>query len=171
MHTMTNSEQKIQELIQHFSNTLPHFPDGRIDYTNAHTAPVLTIFVSYEKKILLLKRSQHVHTYKGKWNTIAGYIDEPRPLKEKIQAELNEEIGLKPSDILSYHLGDSFSFTDENLQITWLVHPVIIQLKNPVKIILDWEHTEYTWIDPKDITTYDLVPNAQNSLNAVLAYL
>jgi len=168
---MSTNEQKLQELIQHFSNTLPHLPDGRIDYTNANTAPVLTIFVTYEKKILLLKRSQQVHTYKGKWNTIAGYIDEPRPLMEKIQEELFEEIGLKSTDILSYHLEESFSFTDKDLHITWIVHPVIIKLNQSVHITLDWEHTEYAWIDPKDITKYDIVPNAQISLDAVLPHI
>jgi len=168
---MENNEQQLQELIKHFSDILPHFPDGRIDYTHARTAPVLTIFITYDKKILLLKRSQHVHTYKEKWNTIAGYLDEPRPLLEKIEEEIREEIGLKPTNIASYHLGESFSFTDKDLHMTWLVHPVIIQLNQPVHITLDWEHTEYAWIDPKKITKYDIVPNALKSLHAILMYL
>jgi len=76
-------EAKIFKLLKEFSKKLPKFEDGRINYSCSDEAPVITIFVRYKDKILLLKRSDKVAAYKGKWNTIAGYLDEIRPNKRK----------------------------------------------------------------------------------------
>ena len=161
---MTTEEDAIIEKIRDVARRLPKFPDGRINYHQADTALVLTVFVQYNNKILLLKRSDKVSTYKGKWNTVTGYLDEPRPLLEKIYVELREELGVTEDIIDSYHIGESFSFTDPTVQKTWIVHPALVTLKRLPKITLDWEHTEYVWIDPKDMTQYDTVPNLSLSL-------
>ena len=34
--------------IQKFSDKLPKFPDGRINYSNSKIAPVITIFIKYK---------------------------------------------------------------------------------------------------------------------------
>ena len=81
---MTIREQKIIETLRELAKKLPKFPDGRIDYSNSDTALVITVFIKNKDKILLLKRSSKVSTYQGKWNTVAGYIDEPKPIREKI---------------------------------------------------------------------------------------
>jgi len=161
---MANNEDAIIEKIRDVARRLPKFPDGRINYHHADTALVLTVFVQYNDKILLLKRSDKVSTYKGKWNTVTGYLDEPRPLLEKIHAELQEELGITEDIIESYHIGEFFSFTDPTVQKTWIVHPAIVTLNRLPRITLDWEHTDYVWIDPEDMTQYDTVPKLSLSL-------
>ena len=94
------NEAKILDLLKKFSKKLPHFEDGRINYSDSNEAPVVTIFVKYKNEILLLKRSDKVRTYREKWNTIAGYLDEVKPLKEKVLEELREEIGVIEKNIL-----------------------------------------------------------------------
>lgn len=155
---------RFYDLIRSFAERLPHFPDGRIDYTHADIAPVVTIFVSYQGKVLLLKRSNQVLTYKGKWNTVAGYLDELKPLQEKVFEELSEELGIIKRDIKTIHMGTSYSFTDTNIERTWIVHPVSVELTHKIKIYLDLEHTEYRWIHPSEIKHYDTVPNLPLSL-------
>ncbi|HDD36375.1 MAG TPA: hypothetical protein ENF50_02775, partial [Archaeoglobus veneficus] len=91
-------DKKVFEMLNEVSKKLPKLSDGRIDYSNSDVAPVVTVFVRYNNEILLLKRSNKVRTYKGKWNTVAGYIDEFKPLKEKILEELREEIGVDEND-------------------------------------------------------------------------
>jgi 8-oxo-dGTP pyrophosphatase MutT (NUDIX family) len=162
---MTIDESQIIKKIKELSERLPRFPDGRINYTHADTALVITVFLQYEDKILLLKRSNKVGTYQGKWNTVTGYLDEPRPLIEKIKEELEEELGIKENIIKSYHLGKPFTFTDPRVQKTWIIHPAKVILKNKPEITLDWEHTEYCWIYPQEMKNYGTVPNLLLSLD------
>jgi len=86
---MSTMEQKILERVKEFAKKLPKFPDGRIDYTNSDTSLVLTVFIKYKDKILILKRSNKVGTYQGKWNTVTGYLDEPKPLIEKSKEDMD----------------------------------------------------------------------------------
>jgi len=37
---------------------------------------VVTSFLEYDNKILILRRSQAVGTYQGKWAGVSGYIEE-----------------------------------------------------------------------------------------------
>jgi 8-oxo-dGTP pyrophosphatase MutT (NUDIX family) len=165
---MKITNEYIQSLLQTFSDELPRLPDGRIDYSHSSKAPVLTVFVFYDQSLLLLKRSDLVRTYKGKWNTVAGYIDEMKPLKTKIHEELREEIGILPSSIHSYFFGEPYTFSDNDQGFTWIVHPIKIILNHRPSITIDWEHTEFTWIRPQHIDNYDTVPRLKESLQRIL---
>ena len=87
------NEPKLIKILKKLKEELPYFSDGRIDYSNSKIAPVIKVFVKYSNKVLLLKRSDKVATYKNKWNTVAGYIDEIKPVKQKAMEELQEELG------------------------------------------------------------------------------
>ena len=98
-----------------------------------------------------MKRSDKVWTYKGKWNSVAGYLDDLKPLSKKALQEISEEIGVQEENILKIKIGDPFEFADENIKKTWIVHPLIAELKNKPEIKLDFEHTEYKWIQPEEL--------------------
>ncbi len=165
---MDERELETSEVLREFAERLPRFPDGRIDYSNSDKAPVLTCFVRFEDKILLLKRSDRVRTHKGKWHTVAGYVDEPKPIREKALEELHEELGISEQIILQCKMGSPYEFFDPDEQKTWLVHPLLVELKQRPEIKLDWEHTEFTWIFPEELMTYDTVPKLDESLKRVL---
>ena len=161
---MREEEQKILKTIEEFANKLPKFPDGRIDYSKSDTAPVITVFIKYGDKILLLKRSDKVRTYQRKWNAVAGYLDELRPIREKILEEVKEELGISEDNISQIRIGKPYQFTDTKANKTWIVHPVLTELKNKPEIKLDWEHTEYKWIKPEELKEFETVPNLDKSL-------
>jgi isopentenyldiphosphate isomerase len=144
------------------------FPDGRIDYSNSNIAPVITVFLRYKDEILLLKRSDKVRTYQGKWNTVAGYLDDLKPIREKILEEIQEELGIKKNDISSIQIGKIYKFTDTKIDKTWIVHPALAELKNKPDIKLDSEHTEYKWINPEKLKDFDTVPHLNKSLENAL---
>lgn len=162
------NDQKVLALLKKFSKKLPKFEDGRIDYSNSNEAPVITIFVKFKDKILLLKRSDKVRTYKLKWNTIAGYLDEIKPIKEKVLEELREEIGIKEENISSILFGKSYELKDKEINKTWIVHPVLVELKNKIEIKLDWEHTEYKWVHPDEIKNFNIVTGLEETLEKIL---
>lgn len=167
MHTEQN-KINLKKILQDFSANLPHFPDGRIDYSASKEALVLTCFVQFEDKILLLQRSDKVGTYKKMWNSVAGYIDEIVPLEKKIFEELREELGLTEEAIEDVNIAQPYKFTDEKIDRTWTIVPCLAILKELPKISLDWEHIDYKWINPAEITDFNIVPELDRSLKNVL---
>lgn len=164
---MDKKEREILDIIEKFAKKLPKFPDGRINYSNSDTAPVIVIFIKYKDKIILLKRSDKVRTYQGKWNTVAGYLDEMKPINEKILQELREELKIKKSNILSIRLGEPYTFKDVKVEVnkTWIVHPILIELKKKPEIKLDWEHIKYQWIKPGGLKNFETVPDLSKSFD------
>ncbi len=157
-------DQYLTSLLNKLEKKLPKFSDGRIDYTDSIIAPVVTLFVKYDGKILLMKRSQRVGNYKGRWCTVAGYIDEHKPVRRKMLEELNEETGVSKKSIKSFNLGKRYSFSDKKIDRTFVVFPGIVELKKKPRIKIDWEHTEYRWISPKDLKKFNIVPHLDKSL-------
>lgn len=161
------NERTIFKLVKKLSLHLPKFDDGRIDYTKAPKAPVLICFVSYNNKILLLKRSNKVLVYRGMWSTVAGFIDELKPIREKILEELSEELKIGPDIIKSIKIGDSYEIVDKKVKRIWIRVPVLVVLNKKSNIILDFEHTEYKWINPEEINLYKTPPQTLESLKRV----
>ncbi|MDD3190683.1 MAG: NUDIX domain-containing protein [Candidatus Pacebacteria bacterium] len=164
-----SEEINIKDLLQKFSDTLPHFPDGRIDYTNSKRAPVLNCFVEYQGKILLLKRSKEVGDYQEKWNSVTGYIDEVTSIKEKIMGELREELGLSKKMIKDICIAPSYELIDQEIDRTWIIIPCLARLNRLPVISLDWEHTDYRWVTPKEIKEFSTTPNLENSLKIFIS--
>jgi 8-oxo-dGTP pyrophosphatase MutT (NUDIX family) len=150
---------------------LPRFPDGRIDFSGADQAPVLSCFVSYRGKILLLKRSARVRGYQGKWGTVAGYLDEPLSLEEKAGKELRQETGITRDQVERFVIGEPYTFKDDAFAHTWHIFPMLAVLKVPVEVAIDWEHTDYKWVEPLRLTEYDTVPRLAESLQRALRAL
>ena len=161
-------ESQILEKLKEFAKTMPHFEDGRIDYHNAKKAFVITCFARHNDEILLLKRSDKVWTYKNKWNVVAGYIDEIKPLRQKALEELNEETKITKEKVKKISIAEPFEFNDKDIGITFVVHPVLIELKEKPKIELDFEHIEAKWVKKDDLGEYDAVPNMLESAKRVL---
>ena len=108
-------------------------------------------------------------TYKGLWNSIAGYIDEFVPIKEKVLEELHEELNISEKDIAEIIGGEAYEFYDKDINKTWIICPYLVKLDIPIKVKLDWEHTEYKWIEPEEIKNFDVVPNFIKSLSFAMS--
>ncbi len=150
--------------INEMNKKLPKFDDGRINYHDSDEAPVITVFLSYNDEILLFKRSNKVATYHGKWNAIAGYLDEIKPIRYKVLEEIKEETSLTEKDIETIHIGKAYKLRDEEIEKTWFIQPVLVKLNHKPKIKIDWEHTEYKWIRKEDINKFDVVKGVDVSL-------
>ncbi len=138
----------------------------KTDYTHTKRAPVVICFVKHKDKFLLLKRSDKVLAYKNLWSSLAGFLDDSKTVKEKALEEITEELGLKESDIIRIVEGPVYTFTDKGLEREWERHLVLAEISNP-NITLDWEHTEFKWINPKDISQYETTPGLAADLEKV----
>jgi 8-oxo-dGTP pyrophosphatase MutT (NUDIX family) len=152
------SDQLQVAIFDKLTKNLPKFDDGRVDFTNAPCAPVVNAIVSARGKILILKRSQEVCAYRGKWNCVGGFIDRPHSAEFIALKELYEETNISESDILSVREVGMRRIDDPAICKTWYQHLVSIELFNQPEIQLNWEHTSYEWIQPQEISRFDTTP-------------
>ena len=160
--------KNIESLLKSLNKTLPHFDDGRINYKGASTAIVISCFVMKRSDILLLKRSNNVGTYKGKWGNVAGYVDEIIPLDQKVKKEIMEETGINSMDIVKIVQGMEFESNDILIGKRWLIIPFLALVSENVKIKLSSEHVKYEWVKPDNIISFDTVPDFTKSLECVM---
>ena len=118
------------------------------------------LLINKDKKLLILKRSEKVSTYKGQWGGVAGYIEENETPIQTALKEISEEVGLAKSDVkLIKELGP-VKITDfyKGNRYDWEIFFFVFEMTKKGKIKIDWEHFEYRWIEPFEIEKYDTVP-------------
>jgi ADP-ribose pyrophosphatase YjhB (NUDIX family) len=119
-----------------------------------------------EDEILLLRRSQQVGTYRGRWAGVSGYIEEADPLTQAY-VEIQEETGLASEDVQLLRTGEPLAVVDAEAERRWIVHPFLFEVREPARIRTDWEHIETRWMQPKDIFQYETVPQLAETLMRV----
>ncbi|PSO43719.1 hypothetical protein BRC20_00425 [Candidatus Saccharibacteria bacterium QS_8_54_8] len=155
--------------LERFDKELPHFPDGRIDYSDADSALALGIIVLNGDKLLLVKRSREVGFYPGKWNWVSGFIDEQKPLRAFVEQELYEETGISRQYSRELFFASPVTVTDDGLGKTWFIYPAVVVLASEVAPELDWEAEGYAWVIPAQLSSYETVPGVTDSIRAALA--
>ena len=118
-------------------------------------------------EVLLLRRSERVGTYAGRWAGVSGYLESATPL-EQAYREIEEETGLSRQDVRLLAKGEPLDVDDAALGVRWRVHPFLFEVEAPGLVNLDWEHTESRWVEPAGLGHYDTVPGLAQAL--ALAY-
>lgn len=160
-----------QQVFEELTKGLPHFDDGRINFTGIKKAPVINVVVYHEGEILIVKRSDKVSAYQGLWNGISGFIDEPKSIEAFALQEISEELSLKKSAVQLVHVAEPYEVVDKGIDRVWVVYPVLAQLNEKPKIVLDWEHTDFAWIQPRQLSQYDFVKDFDISVSEALAHV
>ncbi|MBU1120631.1 NUDIX domain-containing protein, partial [Candidatus Micrarchaeota archaeon] len=112
-------------------------------------------FVMNKERLLLLKRINGINNYPGKWNVVAGYLNEMNPLK-RIYMEIEEETGIKKKDLRLVKKVKQFRLKDNVLGKTWIVNAFLFETgKRRVK--LNWEHSDFKWVKPEELKKFDSV--------------
>jgi 8-oxo-dGTP diphosphatase len=127
---------------------------------------VITCFLLQNSRILLLKRSQHVGTFKGKWAAVSGYIESDADRQSLI--EIEEETGLLPNDTTLIKKGESVEVEDIQNRVRWLVHPYLYKVITDKPVRIDREHDEFRWIKPAELGIFETVPGLSEALSSVL---
>ena len=125
---------------------------------------VVTCLLMKDDKLLILKRSDKVSTYKGLWGGVTGYVEEHEEPYETALKEIKEEVGIEKKDVSLVRKCDPFTFTDyyEGKKYDWTIYPFLFKIEKKNKIKIDWEHSKYEWILPLEIGRYDTVPHLKD---------
>jgi ADP-ribose pyrophosphatase YjhB (NUDIX family) len=127
---------------------------------------VVTCFLESENEILILRRSEQVGSYQGRWAGVSGYVE--TTADEQALIEIEEETSLSPEEVELTRRGKPLAVEDKKLGVRWVVHPYLFHIEDRSKIKIDWEHKEARWIAPKDITEFETVPKLKETLAQVL---
>lgn len=164
---------KVQEMRSHWRVSTPNIAyvrsvpqsreprfvprQGQKDFTSVRCAPVLNCIVYHERRILLVHRSATLRFYPGFWNGISGFLDDGSSVVQKAKAELLEEVGIGPSEILSIEEGAVFTQEELHYQKTWIVHPVLVQVAT-TRISFNWEAQAFRWVSVPSARRLKLLP-------------
>jgi hypothetical protein len=124
--------------------------------------PVVTAFLHRRGRVLLLRRSQRVGSHRGRWAGISGYLERP-PLAQA-RVEMEEEVGVAPSDARLRSIGGPLLVDDPEAGRPWLVFTFLFDVPEGVKIATDWESDASDWVAPEAVAERDTVPGLSEGL-------
>ncbi len=128
---------------------------------------IVTSFVTNQKKILIVKRSERVRSMKGLWGAVSGIIEGNELPLDRAKIEIFEEVGIKSESIELLKAGkDIMVSSPQYPNHEWHIFPFLFKT-DTVDITLNWENSSYRWINPNEINQYSTVPN----LDEVLLHL
>ena len=125
---------------------------------------IVTSFIKNGNKILILKRSDKVRTMRGLWSGVSGIIENNEEPINRAKIEIFEEIGIKKDEI-------SLTKSVEKMKISspqyedheWEALSFLFETKE-TKIKLNWENSEFRWINVNELKNYETVPNLDKIL-------
>jgi len=119
-------------------------------------------------RVLVLRRSEKVGSYQGRWAGISGHLEAGQPVDQAL-TEIQEEAGLSPPSVRLLASAPPFEVRDDELSRIWRVHPFLFGTDTPDSVRIDWEHTEIRWVEPGEIFKLDTVPGLADALEVLLA--
>jgi 8-oxo-dGTP diphosphatase len=139
---------------------------GDVELPNVTGVEVVTSFLERtDGTVLLLRRSQKVGSFQGLWAAVSGFLQDPTPRLQALR-EIREETGI-PGDRLT--LADAgepvFSRAGDRMYVVW---PFRWRVEAP-EVHLDWEHTDFEWVDPTEIRRRPTVPKLERAWESVRA--
>ena len=129
---------------------------------------IVTSFLNYNNKILILKRSSKVRSMKGLWSGVSGIIEENEIPIERAKIEIFEELGIDEKHIkLIKSNNELIVESPQYKNHQWIVFPFFFRTeKNEIK--LNWENSEFKWISVDQIKEFNTVPNLEKILLGLL---
>jgi len=136
---------------------------------NLRFTNIVTSFIKNGDRILILKRSDKVKSMKCLWAGESGIIEEnaTTPLA-RAKTEILEETGINEEEIELLKANERIKI--ESVQYKnheWNIFPFLFKTKNP-EIKLNWENSDFKWIEPNEIKNYETVPELEKILFSLL---
>ena len=125
---------------------------------------IVTSFIKDNEKLLILKRSDKVKSMKGLWAGISGIIEKNEEPLKRARIEIFEEVGITEDKITLVRSAEEMSINSPQYKNhEWKIFPFLFEAKNPI-IKLNWENSEFKWINVEELKNYETVPSLQKVL-------
>ncbi|MDC0927836.1 NUDIX domain-containing protein [Nitrosopumilus sp.] len=125
---------------------------------------IVTSFIKNSNRILILKRSSKVRSMKGLWAGVSGIIENNEKPLDRAKIEIFEEIGIKKEKIkLVKDMKEIKISSPQYENHEWEVFSFLFET-NDTKIKLNWENSEFKWIEVEELKNYETVPSLDKIL-------
>ncbi len=125
---------------------------------------IVTSFIRDNEKLLILKRSDKVKSMKGLWAGISGIIEKNEEPLKRAKIEIFEEVGMTEDMITLVRSAEKMKIDSPQYENhEWEIFPFLFEVKNPT-IKLNWENSEFKWINIEELENYETVPSLQKVL-------
>ncbi|MGI9566488.1 MAG: NUDIX domain-containing protein [Nitrosopumilus sp.] len=125
---------------------------------------IVTSFITDKNKILILKRSKKVKSMKELWAGISGIIEKNEEPLIRAKIEIFEEVGITEDKITLIKTGKAMKVNSPQYENhEWEIFPFLFKAKNPT-IVLNWENSDFKWINVEELENYETVPSLQRVL-------
>ena len=136
--------------------------------SNLRFTNIVTSFIKNDDKILILKRSDKVKSMKCLWAGISGIIENNETPLTRAKIEIFEEAGIHEEQIELLKAIQQIKISSPQYKNhEWNIFPFLFKAKNP-EIKLNWENSEFKWIEPNEIKNYKTVPDLEKILFSLL---
>ena len=133
-----------------------------------HSTDIVTSFLLNQEKILILKRSENVKTMKNMWAGISGIIENDEDPLTRAKIEIFEEVGIKENEIKLLKIGNEIDIISPQYKNhQWHVFPFLFETNN-LEIKINWENSDFKWINPVELKEFDIVPSLEKVLLSLL---
>ena len=125
---------------------------------------IVTSFIRDNEKLLILKRSDKVKSMNGLWSGVSGIIENNEEPLSRAKIEIFEEAGITEDKItLIKTSGEMRIRSPQYKNHEWEIFPFLFESSKPI-IKLNWENSDYKWINIYELENYETVPNLQKVL-------
>ena len=125
---------------------------------------IVTSFIKNKSKLLILKRSDKVRSMKELWSGVSGIIEKEETPINRAKIEIFEEIGIVEDKITLVKSIEKIKISSPQYKNhEWVVCPFLFETKQ-TEIKLNWENSEYKWINANELKNYETVPSLDKIL-------
>jgi len=125
---------------------------------------IVTSFIRNNGKLLILKRSDRVKTMKGLWAGISGIIENDEEPLKRAKIEIFEEVGITEDKVTLVKSAEGIRVKSPQYENhEWEIYPFLFEAENP-RIKLNWENSQFEWINIEELEKYNTVPSLQKVL-------
>ncbi len=136
---------------------------GRVDLPEVTPRPVVSAFLRNRGRFLVLRRSDRVGSFRGRWSAVSGYIEGREDPRDRAAQEIREETQAKGA---RFRKAANPLYTRDGAT-AFIVHPFLFDVPSR-RVTLDWENLEHRWIAPSELATLDTVPRLGIVLDRLL---
>lgn len=133
------------------------------DQSHKKTSMVVTSVLKNQNEVLVLRRSKKVKTMQEKWAGVSGYLEKNEDLLSRALIEIYEETRINKDELILRKIFNQFGVQIHN-ELMIIIQPFCF-VSNTRNVVLDWEHSDYYWMNEKEMDNFEFVPRLKQIIS------
>ena len=133
------------------------------DQSQKKTSMVVTSVLKNQNEVLVLRRSMKVKTMQEKWAGVSGYLEKNEDLLSRALIEIYEETRINKDELILRKIFNQFGVQIHN-ELMIIIQPFCF-VSNTRNVVLDWEHSDYYWMNKKEMDNFEFVPRLKQIIS------